>query len=182
MHWLSLYFLLRGSLFISHELLLHGYSFILVRWLFLVTNILIFPLLDMWTVDMRCVELSATWIQATRPPLESHISYFSFLVIVIHAINRAHVLLSYYMYHAILVLELYSLNIINITWQWERPDSWLDLVGWMSGSIVCPTAGDGVVLAAVYYSSWAPISRYVISSLSFRFPLLVIALAGWSWS
>jgi len=39
MHWLSLYVLLRGSLFISHELLLHGYSCIPVTWLFPVTDI-----------------------------------------------------------------------------------------------------------------------------------------------
>jgi len=38
----------------------------------------------------------------------------------------------------------------------------------MSESIVCPTAGDGVVLATVCYSS-----------MSSRFPLLVTTLAGW---
>ena len=53
-------FLLHGSLFLLRCLLLHGYSCIPVTWL---TNIdMIFLLLDMWAVDMRCVELSATWI------------------------------------------------------------------------------------------------------------------------
>jgi len=68
-------------------------------------------------------------------------------------------------------------QIIKLTWVWGRLDGWLDLIGWMSGSIVCPTAGDGVVLATVCYS-WA--SRYCFGSL--RFPLHVTALAGWPWS
>jgi len=68
-------------------------------------------------------------------------------------------------------------QIIKLTWVWGRLDGWLDHIGWMSGSIVCPTAGDGVVLATVCYS-WA--SRYCFSSL--RFPLHVTALAGWPWS
>ena len=62
MHWL---FLLHGSLYILHDLLfmdipvfsLHDYFLLLI---------LICPLMDMWAVDMWCVELSATWIQATR--------------------------------------------------------------------------------------------------------------------
>ena len=49
--------------------------------------ILIFLLLELWAIDMRCVE--------------SHIYCFSFFVILFHAINRAHVLLSYYMYHVL---------------------------------------------------------------------------------
>jgi len=57
-------FLLHGSLYILHDLLLmdilvfplHDY-FPLLIW--------IFPLLDMWAVDTRCVELSVMWIQAT---------------------------------------------------------------------------------------------------------------------
>ena len=50
----------------------------------------------------------------------------------------------------VLVLDiLCSSNIMNITWGWERLDSWLGLVGWMSGSIVSPTAGDVVGLATV---------------------------------
>jgi len=64
-------------------------------------RILIFLLLNMWAVDMQCVELSATWIQVIGPPLESHIYCFLFPVILFYAINRAHVLLSCYMYHAL---------------------------------------------------------------------------------
>jgi len=55
----------------------------------------------------------------------------------------------------------------------EGLDSWLDLIRWMSGSIVSPTAGDVVVLATICYSSWDPVSHYIISSLSSRLPLLV---------
>ena len=69
--------------------------------------ILIFLLLDMWTVDMRCVKLSVTWIQATGSPLEFHISCFPFSIILFHAINRAHVLLSCYMYHALFLFLIY---------------------------------------------------------------------------
>ena len=83
----------------------------------------------------------------------------------------------------VLVLDtLCTLTIINITWGWGRLDGWLGLIGWMSESIVCPAAGEGVVLATVCYSSWAPVFHYCISSLSSRFSLLVIALVGWPWS
>jgi len=58
-------FLLHWSLLMPHGLLLYARSGIPVTWLFPVTIILIFPLLDMWAVDIRCVKLSATWIQAT---------------------------------------------------------------------------------------------------------------------
>jgi len=60
--------------------------------------ILIFPLLDMWAVDMRCVEPGAMWAMPRGSPLESHISYFSFPVILLYAINRAQALLSCYMW------------------------------------------------------------------------------------
>ena len=49
--------------------------------------ILIFPLLDIWAVDMRCVA--------------SHIYCFPFPVVLFYAINKAHVLFSYYLYHAL---------------------------------------------------------------------------------
>ena len=73
-------------------------SCIPVTWLFPVM-ILIFPLLDMWVVDMRCVELSATWIQATGAT--SRIPHLLFPVILFRTINRAHVLVSCYMYHVL---------------------------------------------------------------------------------
>jgi len=124
LHVLIVYvFLLYGSWFI---LLLHEYSCspvilnivhitcIIVTWVvrpvFLLHDYfpywLIFSLLDMWAFDMRCVELSATWIQATGPPLESHIYCFSFSVILFYAINRAQVMLSCYMYHALYLFLL----------------------------------------------------------------------------
>ena len=70
-------FLLHGSLYILHDLLLmdipvfplHDYFPLLI---------LIFSLLDMSVVDMWCVELSATWIQATGAT--SRISHLLFPV------------------------------------------------------------------------------------------------------
>ena len=72
--------------------------------------ILIFSLLDMWAVNMRCVE--------------SYIYCFPFYVILFLIINRAHVLLSCYMYPCIVLVPdtLCSLNIINIICGWEKLD------------------------------------------------------------
>jgi len=100
-------FLLHRSLFMSHGLLLHEYSCILVTWLFPVSNIDISV-----TGHMRCwyamcetkwhVDLSHG---ATSRIL--HISYFSFPVMLFHAINRAHVLLSCYMYYALFLFLIH---------------------------------------------------------------------------
>jgi len=57
--------------------------------------ILLFPLLDTWAVDMRYVEF--------------HIYCFPFPVIVFHAINRSHVMLSYYMYHILYLFLIYCI-------------------------------------------------------------------------
>ena len=90
-------FLLHGSL-----LLLHVYSCISITWLFPVTDIdVILLLLDMSVVDVWCVELSARGFKPRGLHLESHISCFSFSFILFHDINKAHVLLSYYMYHTL---------------------------------------------------------------------------------
>ena len=98
---------------------IHRYSLVYMHWLFiyilatciflpvislhdcLLLLLLILSLLDMSDIDTRCVKLSATWISATGPPLESHISCITFLVILFHDINKAHVLLSYNLYHAL---------------------------------------------------------------------------------
>ena len=61
-----------------HVFLLHDYFPLLI---------LLFLLLDIWAVDMCC--------------MESHISCFLFSVILFYAINRAHILLSYYMYYTV---------------------------------------------------------------------------------
>jgi len=58
----------------------------------------------------------------------------------------------YCIYSCYLVYLTYQ--IIKITWVWGRLDGWLDHIGWMFGSIVRPTAGDGVVLATVCYSRY----------------------------
>ena len=69
--------------------------------LLLILSLLIVSLLDISVVDTRCVELSTTWISATGATSESHISCISFPVILYHDFNKAHVLLSYYLYHAL---------------------------------------------------------------------------------
>ena len=97
MHWLSmcscymdhgLYYswIFLYSRYIDHCLCHMDYCYmsssscIPVTWLFPVL-ILIFPLLDTWVVDMRCVKLSVAWVQVTKPPLEFHISCFSFPIV-----------------------------------------------------------------------------------------------------
>ena len=57
-------------------------------------------------------------------------------------------------------------NIMNITWGCGRLDGLLGLIGWMSRSIVSPTAGDVVVLST---------TCIVYSSLSFLFLAPVLA-------
>ena len=49
-------------------------------------------------------------LKPRRPPLESYISSFPFPVILFHAINRAHVLLSCYMYHALFLFLIYCVD------------------------------------------------------------------------
>ena len=52
-----------------------------------------FPLLDTWAVDMQCVEF--------------HSYCFPFPIIVFRAINRAHVMLSCYMYYILYLFLIY---------------------------------------------------------------------------
>jgi len=83
MYWLSMYsccidHCLYDCYMDIHVFPLHDYFPLLI---------LKFTLLYRWVVDMRCVE--------------SHIYCFLFPVFLFYAINRAHVLLSCYMYHAL---------------------------------------------------------------------------------
>ena len=57
--------------------------------------ILLPPLLDTWAVDMRY--------------MDSHIYCFPFPVIVFRTINRAHVMLLYYMYHILYLFLIYCI-------------------------------------------------------------------------
>ena len=140
--------------------------------------LLIFPLLDLRAVDMRYVE---SHIYCSRFPLYRFPLYCSCFPLYCSMLSTE--IRSYYpvtrimycIYSCYIVYLTY--RITKITWVWGRLDGWLDHIGWMSGSIVRPTAGDGVVLATICYS-WA--SRYCFSTL--RFPLHVTALAGWPWS
>ena len=86
-------FLSYGSPFILHILLFHVTVFMLYDCFRLL--IWIFPLLDMRAVDMRYVE--------------SHIYCFPFPVIVFRVINRAHVMLSCYMYHILYLFLIYCI-------------------------------------------------------------------------
>ena len=63
-----------------------------VTWLFPVTSI------DILVIDILITGYECCWSQPREPPLESHISCISFLVILFHDINKAHVLLSYCLY------------------------------------------------------------------------------------
>jgi len=56
---------------------------------------------------------------------------------------------------------LYTLNVLHITWGWGRLDGWLDLIRWMSESIVSPTAGDMVALTTFPF----PVSRYLFNPI-----------------
>ena len=150
-------------------------SCIPVTWLFPVLR-LIFPLLDMWAIDMRCVELSATWIQATGAT--SRIPHLLFPVsryrVSCYQQSSCPIIVLHVSCTVLVPDTLCTLNVWNIRWGWGRLDGWLDLVGWMFGSIVCPTAGDGVVLATICYSR-APVSRYVLAHWD---PVTCYSLSG----
>ena len=115
--------------------------------------LLMFLLLDIWAVDMRCVELSATWIQATGATSKiQHLLIPASRYLVICYQQSSSPVIMLHVPCTILVLAMQcSLNIMNITWGWGRLDDWLSLVGWISGSIVNPTAGDvvGLVTACI---------------------------------
>ena len=114
--------------------------------------ILLPPLLDTWAVDMRYVD--------------SHIYCFPFPVIVFRTINRAHVMLSYYMYHILYLFLIYCImkdNNDNVgmgeTWRLIRSyrvDVWIHCTSHCRGR---GSAGYHLLLM-----------------------LHVTALAGWPWS
>ena len=142
-------FLSYGSPFILHVLLLHVYSCIPVAWLFLVTDIPVTGYESCWytmcgipyLLFLVFCYLVSCYQQSSCPVIVLHVSC------------------------TVLVPDtLCTLNVLHITWGWGRHDGWLDLVGWMSRSIVSPTVGDMVVLA------------------TFPFPVTFFALAGWPWS
>jgi len=164
LHWLTglhalivYVFLLHGSWFI---LLLHGYSCIPVRRLYSGTDI-----------DIPVTGHVSCWNAMCGIP---HLLFpFSRYLVLCYQQSSCPIIKLHVPCTVLVLSTLCTLHIINITWEWRRLVGWLDLVGWMSGSIICPTVGDGVVLATVCYSSSAPVFRYVISSLSSHFLLLV---------
>ena len=127
--------------------MLSPYSCYMIDWFPLL--ILLFPLLDTWAVDMRYIVPVSRYTvlcdqQSSGP-------------VILWPVSCTYIVYLKY-------------QIRKITWVWGRLDGWLGLVGWMSGSIVCPTAGDGVVLATICYS-WAPVSRYVLAHWDSRYML-----------
>ena len=137
-----------------------SYSCIPITWLFPVTviDILITGYMSRWYAMCGILHLL---FPVSRFPLSCFVLS-----------TRAHVMLSCYMYHILYLFLIYCIakdNKENLgmgeTWRLTRSsrvDVWINC---------CPTAGDGVVLATVWYSSWAPISRYYFSSLSSRYML-----------
>jgi len=91
---------------------------------------------------------------------------FPFPVILFLAINKAHVLLSCYMYHVPYLFLIYCVvkdNKYNL--KMGRLDGWLYLIGWMFWiHIVSPTVGDGSAGYRLYIAPWAPVSRFLLSS------------------
>ena len=110
MCWLSLY-----SRYIEHRSCHMAYYYMSIH-VFPLHDY--FPLLDMWAIDMRCVE--------------SHFYCFPFLDILFHAINRAHVMLSCYMYHVLYLFLIYCVVKEN-KYNLGMGETWrlLDLIGWM---------------------------------------------------
>ena len=110
-------FLPYGSPFIVHVLLFHVTVFMVYDCFLLL--IWIFPLLDMSAVDMRCVELRATWIQVTGATSRiSHLlfSVFRYLVVCYQQSSGSIIIL--HVPCTILVLAmLCTLTIIKITWR-----------------------------------------------------------------
>ena len=169
-HALLVYiFLSYKSPCILHVLLLHVSSCILVIWLFPVTDI-----------DIPVTGHESWWYAICGiphllfpfPVILFPVILFPFPVILFYAITRAQVQLTCYriMYCICSCYLVYlTYQIIKITWGWGRLDGWLGHIGWMYWiHIVCPTAGDGVVLATICYS-WAPVivlahwdSRYML--------------------
>ena len=148
MHWLSMY-----SYCINHGL----YYCYLDIFVFPLHDcfpllILISPLLNMWAVDMRCVE---SHIYCSRFPL-SCFMLSTELRSCYHVTCTMHCTCSCYVVY-------FKWNIIKITWGWGRLDGWLDLIGWCTGSILLVPLQGTVVLPTNSSMS----SRYLI-----RAPLL----------
>ena len=129
-------------------------GFPLLIWIFPILDMIwIFPLLDMTAVDMRCVELSATWIQATGatsriphllfpfPGILFMISCSCYIVpdsrdiVLCYQQSSGPVIMLPVPCTVIVLVTLYTWHItyqiIKITWVWGRLDGWLDLIGWM---------------------------------------------------
>ena len=99
-----------------------------------------------WTWELLICAMWESHISCSRFPL-----YGSMLSTELR--SSYHVTrIMYCIYSCYLVYLTYQIR--KITWVWGRLDGWLDHIGWMSGSIVRPTAGDGVVLATVCYSCY----------------------------
>ena len=157
-----------GSWFMLHVLLFH-FTVCMLYDCFL----LLIWISHYWTWELLICDM---WNPTSIVPASRYIVpviLFPFPVILFYAINRT--LVSYHvtriMYCICSCYNVYlTYQIIKLTGVWGRLDGWLDHIGWMSGSIVHPTAGDGIVLATICYS-WAPVSRYVLAHWDSRYKL-----------
>ena len=96
-------FMLHGSLYI-----LHGYSCILITWLFFITDIDILVTGHECCWYAMCETKCHVNLNHGGHLYNSH-SCFSSFIILFHDINRAHVLLAYYMYHALFLFLIHCI-------------------------------------------------------------------------
>jgi len=114
-------FLLHGSLFIFHELLLHEYSCIPATWLFPVTDIDI-PVtrhINCWYAmcGTKC-HVDPSHGATSRIP---HLLFSVFHYLVLCYQQSSYFVIVLHIPRTILIPDiLYSLNIINTTWGWEN--------------------------------------------------------------
>jgi len=168
MHWLDYFYILVIWITVHSTCIIGACIFLYSR--YMIISRYWYWYSHSWTrvlLNMRCVKLSATWIQATGAT--SRIPHLLFLVshylVIYYRQSSCHVSVLHVLY-LFLIYYIVKDNKENLgmgeTWRLTR---------WISWSIVCPTAGDGVVLTTICYSSWALVSRYCFSSLSSRYML-----------
>ena len=145
-------FLPYGSPIMLHVLLFHVTIFILYDCFPLL--ILLFSLLDTWAVDMPYVE---SHIYCSRFPL--YCSRFPLYCSMLSTELRSSYQVNCIMYCICSCYIVYlTYQIIKLTGVWGRLDSWLDLIGWCTGSILLvPLQGTVVIPTNCSMSS-----RYLI--------------------
>ena len=118
--------------------------------------------LDIPIINLRCVKLSVTWDKVPY-----HICGGGHLLNHVGATSKnSHLmdlLFPVILSHVITIVSVW-LNIINITWGWEKLNGWLVFVGWVSWIHIFSTAGDD---SARYHSIQPmelPVSYFLLPS------------------